>query len=208
MLNCSLEVLTAIVASDLADGGIWRGFFFSVLLTELAKSPLERILCRQTFTAQRCCAWVPLNVVPPLLSLCVGDKTSKDSQRGVFYSRFEHGSVPVVQDHACSQPLCCSLLSRTITLRIWKQALTIGELGARAEEQGTAVQPPLSLSLAPAHGSGKQMVPAGPAAQRRRAAMHRHLPRCLRKHHTPTPINQHRPGAWKHLLPIAFYYYL
>lgn len=23
---------------------------------------------------------------------------------------------------------------------------------------------------------------------------------------TPTPINQHRPGVWKHLLPITFYY--
>lgn len=30
--------------------------------------------------------------------------------------------------------------------------------------------------------------------------------RCLPGHRAPPPVNQHRPGAGKHLLPIAFYY--
>lgn len=67
-------------------------------------------MCHQTGTAPRCCAGVPLHVVPPPLSLCVGDKTSKDWDKEEGFPvgfAWKGPCGPAGQDHACSLPPCC-----------------------------------------------------------------------------------------------------
>lgn len=129
----------------------------------------------------------------------MGYKTSKNWDKEEHCAVGLSMAMSLRSSGPASHLLAASLLHyqpRTITLLIRKQALT-------TESWENSPLLPLPCP-SPRHWEADGPCRASiPVLQSRHVRSPAH---CLRKHHTPTPINQQRPGAWKHLLPIAFYY--